>query len=126
VWLANFEDGRSVGGVNVNWTDLPKDKRITGVQLVQPNFPKLFVCLKNYDKYFFAQEAMAMLLARQGTPTAEILGGMVDSLGVCTEVRLEMTGNLKIRTYPISEFIYAKEILHAGKVNGKARVETTP
>lgn len=124
-WLANFEDGRSIGAAKCHWIDLPKDKKITGVQLVNPNSPKTFVCLRNYDRYYFAIEAVAAP-GTQGQPVAEILGGHNLDLGVGTEIRMEFSGSVKVRTYPLSIFKFTDEILRDGLKNGKPVLDTMP
>jgi hypothetical protein len=124
-WLANFEDGKSIGGAKCHWIDLPKDKRITGVQMVHPEFPKSFVCLQNYDFYYFVNEATAKV-GCQGEIVAEIIGGHDTALGVGTEVKMEMSGTMKIRTYPLETFMFDLSILHVGRKNGKPAIKTEP
>jgi len=124
LWTANMEDGNAAGSASRNWTDLPKDKKLTGVQLVIPSMPKIYVCLKNYQKYYFVTEAMANPGDRKGKITAEIIGGHDISLGVGTEIRVEVTGAVRVSTYPLDKFKFSQDILRDGTSNGKARLET--
>lgn len=125
-WLANFEDGQSIGGSKCLWTDLPKNKRITGVQITHPDVPSLFVCLRNFDKFYFAYEAIANPGDRNGRVVAEILGGHDLALGIGTEIRMEMSGSVKVRTYPLSKFRFGPGSLHEGKKFGPPVVDTVP
>jgi len=115
MWLVNFEDGTSVSSKQIFWDKLPKEKRITGVQLSHPHLPKLYICLTDYDRYYFTQEAVAFYGASNGTVVAEVIGGHDLKLGVGIEVRLEYTGNITIKTYPVSRFKYSQSILYEGK-----------
>lgn len=124
MWLANFEDGKSIGGTKCYWTDLPKDKKITGVQMINPNAPNMFVSLKNYDFYYFVNEAVGMYGQEKGSVVAEILGGHDLALGVGTEVRMEVSGSVKVRTYPIEKFRFTKDSLREGKKNGRPSLDT--
>jgi len=115
MWLANFLDGSSVSSKSTNWTELPKDKKLTGVQLSHPLFPKLYLCLGDLDKYYFAKESLAFFGSEQGTVVAEIAGGHDLRLGIGIEMRLEYTGSVVTKVYPLSEFKYSPDILHEGK-----------
>ena len=116
MWLCNFEDGSTVSSKTANWTDLPIDKRITGIQLVHPGIHNLYLNLsEDYDQFFFLKEAAAVAL-QPGQVVAEIAGGINSELGIATEVRMEsMTGNVFVHTYKLSEFRYAQQILRLGK-----------
>jgi hypothetical protein len=116
MWLANFEDGSTVSSKAMNWTDLPTDKRITGIQLVHPGIRNLYLNLsEDYDQFFFLKEAAAVAL-QPGQVVAEIAGGINLELRIATEVRMEsLTGNVFVHTYKLSEFRYAQQILRSGK-----------
>jgi len=115
VWTANFEDGTSVNSKQKFWTQLPRDKKLSGLQLSHPLIPKMYLCLSGYDLYHFVQEAIAFLENPAPNVVAEIIGAHDCKLGVVVEVRLEYTGNVKITTYPVSKFKYSPEILYEGK-----------
>lgn len=128
MWLSNYEDGTSIGEAPgkippVFWTDLPKDKKIIAIQMSHPELPMLYICLKNYDRYYFAREAVAQHL-KQGKVTAYILGAHDLTLGVGTEVRVETNGNVRVFTYPIGKFKYSPDILRDGHRVGKPKIET--
>lgn len=128
MWLANLEDGRTISEHKSYWTDLKPETKMTGLQLIHPNLPKMFICLSNYDKYYFAREAISTLPSISGKPriVAEIIGGHDSSLGIGIEVRLEMSGSVRVKTYPIARFKYAPTILHDGKRNGTPGYAASP
>jgi hypothetical protein len=126
VWLANFEDGSTVSSRLMNWTDLPTDKLITGIQLVHPGIRNLYLNLsEDYDQFFFLKEAAAVAL-QPGQVIAEIAGGINKELGTATEVRMEsVTGNIFVHTYKLNEFRYAQQILRNGKrANHKSKPQS--
>jgi hypothetical protein len=115
MWLANFSDGSTKSSKQTFWNQLPKDSKMTGLQLSHPYLPKLWICLNGYDRYYFTQEAIATMNGTQSVSVvAEIVGAHDLKLGVAVEVRLARTGNVNVRTYPISAFKYSPEILHDG------------
>jgi hypothetical protein len=118
VWIVNFEDGTSKSSKNCHWTDLPKDKRVTGLQLSHPMMPKLFLCITDLNQYYFVTEAIALPFQKQGAVQAEIIGGHDTKLKVGIEVRMENTGNIEIKHYPMESFKYSKDILRDGKFWG--------
>jgi hypothetical protein len=120
MWMANFEDGSSESSKKAFWTQLPRGKRMSGLQLSHPYLPKLWLCLNGYDKYYFTQEAIA---SPSGTQTisiiAEVIGAHDVKLGIGVEIRLARTGNVNVRTYPMSIFKYSPEILYDGNRGAK-------
>lgn len=137
MWTANLEDGTSRCSLDCYWTSLPKDKRLTGVQLTHPKWcqkdrtPRLHLCLKGMDQYFFSRHAVAMMGGQVATE-AESIGGVDHTLGVITEIRLDHTGSVMVTTYPLSAFGYDQYILHPGvgkrsiplPTNGKVQSES--
>jgi hypothetical protein len=120
MWLANFEGGLAISSKRSFWDRLPREKRMTGVQLSHPYLPKLFVCLSDLDRYYYTQEAVAFLQGGQSaTVVAEIIGGHDLKLGVGVEVRLSYTGSVSIRTYPLERYKYSPKILYDGLGNGR-------
>lgn len=130
MWLANFEDGTAIDSKKCFWTQLPKEKRLTGLQLSHPLLPRLWLCLNGYDRYYFTTEGIAAMAGIQNVNIiAEMIGAQDLKLGVGVEVRLSRTGNVNVRTYPISTFKYSAEILHDGNRNDKligVAVSSTP
>lgn len=115
MWQASFEDGTSLHSKRTFWDQIPRGKRMSGVQLSHPHLPKLFVCLADLDHYYFTQEAVAFLQGSQNpTVVAEIIGGHDLKLGVGIEVRLSYTGSISIRTYPVKSYKYSPAILYEG------------
>lgn len=126
MWLANFVDGSSVSSKSTFWTQLPKEKKISGLQLSHPHFAKLFLNLAGMDKYYFLAEAIA-LIPQNGagsTPSvvAEVIGGHDIELGVGIEIRLDYTGNVRVRHYAIPLYRYSQEILFDGAVSQRGKV----
>ena len=121
MWTANIENGDSVNSKMSYWTDLKKSRRITAVQLTHPFFPRLYICLKNYDAYYYVKEAMAY--PGQSTPNvlAEIIGAHDQENNIGIELKLTYEGNVQGRTYPLERFSYATSILMPGK-----KIEKTP
>jgi hypothetical protein len=123
MWVANFEDGSSESSKKAFWTQLSREKRMSGLQLSHPYLPKLWLCLNGYDRYYFTQEAIA---SPSGTQTiniiSEIIGAHDVKLGVGVEIRLARTGNVDVRTYPISIFKYSPEILYDGNSRGEKMI----
>ena len=117
MWLANFEDGKTISSKHTFWTQL-KEKAdgamMTGLQLTSAASPNLDLCLSGLDRYYFVTEAITMLTDAQSHVVAEIIGGHNLELGVGVEIRLEYTGSVKTRIYPVEKFKYAKEILVDG------------
>jgi hypothetical protein len=103
------------------WTDLSKERKLTAVQLTHPHFSKLYICLKDYDKYYYIKEAMAY--PGQSTPNvlAEIIGAQDLENNIGIELRLTYQGNVQGKTYPLEKFAYTREILVPGK-----RMSKTP
>lgn len=115
MWLANFEDGSSVTSKQTFWTQLPKDKKLSGVQLSHPHLPKLFISLSGMDLYYFATEAICPLTDNgAATVVAEVIGGHDLEHGVATEIRLNYNGAVRVKTYPIESYKYSKDILIPG------------
>lgn len=123
MWLANFEDGTSVTSKETFWTQLRRDKKLTGLQLSHPHLPKLFISLTGMDAYYFVTEAVQLLNTGSTTVVAEIIGGHNTELGVATEIRLNYTGGVKVRSYPIKSYRYSKDILVPGLVKKEQPVE---
>lgn len=115
MWTANYEDGESISSKKAFWNRLPRNKKLKGIQLSHLYLPRLWLCLSGYDRYYYTQEAIAIM---NGTQTvnvvAEIIGAHDLKLGVAVEIRLARTGNVTVRTYPVSIFKYASEILYDG------------
>lgn len=122
MWLANLEDGSTVAETKQYWTDFKKETRMTGLVLTHPRIPKIFISLSNYDKYYFAREAISTIGggSSESRILADIIGGHDEALGIGIEVRMEASGSVKIKSYPIAKFKYSPSILYNGKKNGKA------
>jgi hypothetical protein len=115
MWVANFEDGSSVSSKKSFWNQLSREKKMAGIQLSHPYLPRLWLCLSGYDRYYYTQEAVVILNGTQNVNVvAEIIGAHDLKLGVAVEVRLARTGNVNVRTYPVSIYKYALEILYDG------------
>jgi hypothetical protein len=119
VWFANLENGTSTSEEKGYWTDLSREVRLTGLQLAHPKSPRFLVSLSNYDKYYFAREAVSVI---GGGPSesmvqAEIIGGHDIALNVGIEVRMELTGAVRVKTYPLARYKYSPTILFEGKRN---------
>ncbi len=126
MWLANFEDGSSLSSKNTFWTQIPKDKRVSGVQLTHPHLPNLYVNLSSLDEYYFVNEAVSLLMGGSGSRiVAEIIGGHDAKLGVGVEVRLSYTGSINVRIFSWNKFRYSQDILVIGSRNGKMPVLET-
>jgi|SRR5713101_1022112 len=126
MWKANFEDGSTISEKTLLWDQLTRDKKMSALSLSHPYLPHLNVALVDYDRYYFTREAIASYGSQQGTIVAEIIGGHDLKLGVAVEVRLEYTGTVKVKSYPVSRFKYSPQILYEGKNNGRApAVEAT-
>lgn len=130
MWLVNFADGSTTDSKKLFWNRLPRNKKISGIQLSHIYLPRLYLCLNGYDRYYFTTEAIAAMNGTQSVNVvAEIIGAHDLRLGVAIEVRLARTGNVNVRTYPVSIFKYSPEILYDGnrddKVIGFAAKGTT-
>jgi hypothetical protein len=121
MWTANLSNGDSVNSKMMYWTDLSKERKLTAVQLTHPHFQKLYICLKDYDNYYYVVEAMAY--PGQATPNvlAEIIGAQDLESGIGIEMKLTYQGNVQGSTYPLAKFKYTPAILIPGK-----RVEKVP
>jgi hypothetical protein len=119
MWTANIENGDSLNSKMMYWTDLSKERKLTAVQLTHPHFAKLYICLKDYDRYYYVVEAMAY--PGQPTPNvlAEIIGAhdLENKIGI--ELKLTYQGNVQGRTYPLEKFGYTTDILIPGMRVGK-------
>jgi len=125
MWNANFEDGSSVNSKQIFWKALPRTKKLAGLQLTHNFFPKVFVSLTDYDRYYFAQEAVSVLGgSSEPTTVAQVIGAHNLRLGVGIEVRLSHTGNISVKTYSVESFKYSPEILREGVGVGEARSGT--
>lgn len=117
MWLANFEDGTAITSKTTFWTQLNKEKKLTGLQLKHPMVPNLFLNLKALDAYYFAQEAMASPQFEDPSKPvvlAEIIGGHDLLLKVGIEIRLDMRGSVKVTPYALESFRYSPQILVPG------------
>lgn len=124
MWLVNFEDGSSISSKRTFWDKMDKGKRISGLQLSHPHLPKLYICLTDQDKYYFAQEGLAFFQGpRTPTVVAEIIGGHDLQLGIGVEVRLSYTGNVGVKTYALSQYKLSPDILYDGLRSGKPKCE---
>lgn len=119
MWLVNLENGKGVCENDMYWTDLDKITKLTGVTLVNSNMPRLSIGLSNYDKYYFAREASSIIGSGEAKILAEIIGGLDESLRIGIEVRMDPSGPVNIRTYPITKFKYSPSILLDGKRSGR-------
>jgi hypothetical protein len=119
MFVANFEDGSSVSSKQMYWDDIPKGKRISGLQIVHPHLPKLYITLNKLHTYFYMQEAIQTFQG-SGFPSivAEVIGGHDLKLGIVQEVRLSYMGNVTFKTYPLERFKYSPQILRDGMENG--------
>ena len=117
MWTANFEDGTSVSSKNIYWTDIDKTKKITGVFLIHPAYPNLKLCLTGLDEYFYMQEGLALFglsgQLQSNRAVAEIIGGVKD--GVVVEQRLEYSGVVITKSYPVAKCKVSKEVMYPGK-----------
>jgi hypothetical protein len=115
VWTANFEDGSSATSKSTFWTQLPKDKKMTGLQLRHPLLPNLYLNLSNMDQFYFVTEAIQFMSSSNSeTVVAEVIGGVDLELKIVTEIRLDYTGSVKVRTKSIDSYNYSKDILIPG------------
>lgn len=119
MWTANIENGDSVNSKMMYWTDLSKDRRLTAVQLTHPRFQKLYVCLKDYDFYYYVVEGMAYPGQEHPNVLAEIIGAQDLENKIGIELKLNYQGNVQGKTYPLDKFSYAPEILVPGKRVGE-------
>ena len=128
MWLVNFEDGASFTAKTCLWTELPKGKKISAIQLLHSKLPNLWLCLRGLDRYYFTQEAMAFSGQPRGQVVAEIIGGHDLRMGVGVEIRLEYTGKVNFKHYRVSNFRYSKDILYngSGLPKGHSRKKALP
>lgn len=120
MWLVNFADGSCTDSKKGFWNRLPRDKKIAAIQLSHIYLPRLYLCLGGYDRYYFTTEAIAAINGTQSVNViAEIIGAHDLRLGVAVEVRLARSGNVSVRTYPVSIFKYSPEILYDGNRDEK-------
>lgn len=127
MWVVQFENGQGSSAKKTFWTNLPKDVKLTGLQLQHPALPKKMVLsLSELDTYFFVKEAVSGLFERRGRVVAEIIGGIDKQLGCVLEIRLEETGSVKYKVYPINKLKWEQSIMRDGvrmaekrKANGK-------
>lgn len=120
MWQVNFADGTTTDSKKQFWNRLPRNKKIAGIQLTHVYLPRLYLCLNGYDKYYFTTEAIAAMQGTQAVNViAEIIGAHDLRLGIAVEVRLARSGNVNVRTYPVSIFKYSPEILYDGNRNEK-------
>lgn len=118
MWFANLENGTCASEEKCFWTDLNKEIRLTGLQLAHPKAPKFLISLSNYDKYYFSREAVSVLGSSDAPEIqAETIGGHDLALGVGIEVRMEMTGHVRVKSYPLAKFKFSTSILFEGKRN---------
>ena len=114
MWLANYEDGTSTNGVKQHWTDLQKEKRITGLQLIHPRIAGLNIAIRGLDSYYFYNEAVAAIL-QQGVVVAEVIGGHDIAHNSGVEIRMSAEGAVQVKMYDLKMFKHSKEILLPGK-----------
>jgi hypothetical protein len=121
VWFVNLENGTSSSEEKGYWTDLSREMRLTGVQLAHPKVPKFLISLSNYDKYYFAREAVSVIGGGSDSPVvqAEIIGAHDLALNVGIEVRMELAGGVRVKAYALARYKYSPTILFEGKRNGK-------
>lgn len=119
------------------WDDLPKNIRITAIQLVYP-FPVRFrkpdgnlaepfspkLTIKGYSRYFFYNEASVPLMVkdqkiiREGIPTleAKTIAGIDDGARLVFEFRMDKFGNCTVRKYPLKKL---EKSIKAGLFRGE-------
>ena len=122
MWVANFADGGSMSAKQCDWTDLPQDRPISGVQLVH-SLSRLFISLQGMKSYYYVREAVATAGQRMPTIISEAVGGLDPELGIGIELRLDLIGSaVACRHFKSDRFKYDKGILRLGK-NGQAADE---
>jgi hypothetical protein len=115
MWHANLADGKSISSKNMYWTDIKPEMVVKSVQLSHPRIPNLNLCLSGYDRYYFSKEAVQLLEVGKTNVVAEVIGAHDLKLGIGVEIRLDYTGTVKVRSYPVSDFKWAPDILREGK-----------
>jgi len=127
----------------LSWDDIPKDVKITSLQLVFP-FPVRFkkadgslaepfspkLAIKNFDSYYFFNEATTPILVegnkviREGLVSlqAKIIAGIDYEAKLVFEFRMDKYGNCTVNKIPLSKLEaviksgqFRKEIIRRGK-----------
>jgi len=144
--ITNFADGTSITektDENPNglyWDNLP-DKPISALQLTLPvlvkardKFGKIVplpaptVTLSNYDKYYFANQAVSTIFAISGTDfapaeggrgalTHQIIAGFDFSHDICVWLQVDRYANIITKHFPIAKFNGRLESLRLGVRN---------
>lgn len=122
----------------LTWDDIPKDAKLTVLQLLYP-FPVFIrgaekpitpkLTLKGFDQYFFYNEQMVSMLVQgqsvvqEGKPAleAKVIAGIDKKSKLVLEFRMDKWGNCTVRKYPlktlqrqIKKGLFRSEIIRDG------------
>lgn len=121
----NYKEGEAIGAApgktkGLTWDDIPRDVRISGIQLTYPFRVELkeekrsfapTLTIGKFDRYFFYNEARVNMVVVGNKPVqtgqsvliAKVVGGIEDKTKMVFEVRLDRLGNCTNSRYPLKE-----------------------
>lgn len=140
MFIAHLKNGRHyVENETDNTWDKVPDVGISSLQLALPfsvrtkapsgdivELPPSMVTLSEADRYYFFNEAVAMVMTNEsgqiqgsktGQKVAQVMGAIYDDKGIVVEVRIDMKGN-------VTHNIFTVKQLESRFINAKTRVGT--